>query len=61
MGGNLINLLGDITTHTADITAAKLIFNSVISTKNEEFMCANITNLYLNNTMDRYEYLSISF
>ena len=34
VGGNLIKLPGDVTTHTADITSVKIIFNSVISTQN---------------------------
>ena len=59
VGGNLIHFLGDVTTPTADIRTAKLIFNSVISTKNSKFMCAYIANFYLNNPMDRYEYMKL--
>ena len=33
VGGNLINFPGDVTTPTADLITAKLIFNSVLSTK----------------------------
>ena len=57
VGGNIINFLGVISAPTADITTAKLIFNNVLSTKNAELMCTNIANLYLNNPMDRYEYM----
>ena len=39
LGGNLINFPGDVTTPTADLTTSKLIFKSVLSTKNEKFMC----------------------
>ena len=56
---NLINFPGDITTPTSDIKTAKLIFNSVLSTKNSKFVCADIANFYLNNTMDRYEYMKL--
>ena len=33
VGGNLINFPGDVTTPTEDLITAKLIFNSVLSTK----------------------------
>ena len=32
-GGNLINYPGDLTTHTADMTMAKILWNSILSTK----------------------------
>ena len=35
VGGNLINLPGDVTTPKADLITAKLIFKSVLSTKNK--------------------------
>ena len=59
MGGNLINLPGDVTTPTEDLIMANLIFNSVLSTKNEKFMGADISNFYINNPMDRYEYMKL--
>ena len=59
VGGNLINFPGDVTTHTADLITAKLIFNSVLSTKNVKFMCADIANFYLSNPMNRYEYMKL--
>ena len=34
VGGNLINFPGDVTTPKADLITAKLVFNSVLSTKN---------------------------
>ena len=58
-GVNLINFPGGITTPTEDLIAAKLIFNSALSTKNEKFMCADISNFYPNNPMDRYEYMKL--
>ena len=45
-----------VTTPTADLLTAKIIFNSVLSTKNAKFMCADIANFYLNNPIARYEY-----
>ena len=53
VGGNLINFPGYVTTPTADLVTAKLIFNSVLSTKNAKFICADISNFYLNNPMNR--------
>ena len=59
VGINLINFPDDVTTPTADIITANLIVNSVLSTKNEKFMCADIANLYLNNLMNRYDYMKL--
>ena len=59
MGGNLINLSGDATTPIVDLITAKLIFNSVLSTKNDKFMCADIDNFYLQQPMNRYDYMRI--
>ena len=60
MGGNLINFPGDFTTPTEDIIMAKLVFNSVLSTKKSKIMYADIANFYLNNPMDRYEYMKLT-
>ena len=59
VGGNLINFPGDVTTLTADLATAKLIFNSELSTKNAKLMCADISNFYINNPMNRYEYMKL--
>ena len=59
VGGNLINFSGDVTTSTSDLITAKLIFNSVLSTKNTKFMFADTANFYLNNPMNRYEYMKL--
>ena len=59
VGGNLMNFPGNVTTPTADLITAKLVFNSVLSTKNYKFMCSDISNFYLNNPMDRYEYMKL--
>ena len=58
-GGNIITPPGDVTTPTADLITAKLIFNSLLSTKNTKFMCEDIANFYLNNTMNIYEYMKL--
>ena len=59
MGGYLFKSPSDVTTPTADIIAAKLVFNSVLSTKNTKFMYADIANFYLNNPMDRCDYIKL--
>ena len=40
--GNLIKYSGELTTRTADLTTSKVIWNSVLSTKDEKFMGNNI-------------------
>ena len=59
MGGNLINFSGDVTTPTAYLIMTKLIFNSVLSTKDVKCMCVEISNFYFNNPMNRYEYMKL--
>ena len=54
VGGNLVHFPGDVTTPTADLITAKLVFNSVLSTKNSKFMCADTASFYLDNPMNRY-------
>ena len=41
-GGNLIIYPGELTTRTADITTSKIMWNSVLSTKNAKYMCLDI-------------------
>ena len=59
VGGNLINYPHDVSTPTADITTAKILFNSVLSTPNAKFMTADIKDFYLNTEMDRFEYMKL--
>ncbi len=56
MGGNLINYPNDCGTPTANLLTVKIMFNSVISTPNAEFMTINIKDFYLMTPMDQYEY-----
>jgi hypothetical protein len=57
VGGNLIDYPGDVSTKTAGLTTANILFNSVVSTKDARFMCLDVKNIYLNTPMDRYEYM----
>jgi hypothetical protein len=57
VGGNLIDYPFDVSTPTAGITTAKILFNSVVLTPNAKFMGLDIKDFYLNTEMDRYEYM----
>ena len=59
VGRNLISFPGDVTTPTPDLIMVKLIFSSVLSTKNVKFVCADIANFYLNNPMNIYKYIKL--
>ena len=47
VGGNLLNVPGDLSTKTADFTTSKILWNSLLSTKYARFPCNNIKNMYL--------------
>lgn len=59
MGGNLIDYPGDKITTTADIITAKILFNSILSTKDTRFLGLDISNFYLKTPMSRYEYMKL--
>ena len=59
VGGNNISYPGVTYTPNADIITAKLLFNSIISTKNAKFLGIDIKDFYLNTPMQRYEYMLI--
>jgi Reverse transcriptase (RNA-dependent DNA polymerase) len=59
VGGNLITYPGDKSTCTAELETTKILFNSVVSTKDAKFCTMDITNFYLNTPLDRPEYLCI--
>ena len=46
-------------TPTADILLDKILFNSVISTKNARFMTGDVKNFYLNTPLKRKEYIKL--
>ena len=47
VGGDRINYPGEVATPTADMLVAKLLFNSVVSTRDAKFMTMDISNFYL--------------
>jgi hypothetical protein len=59
VGGNLIKYPGEVTTHTTDMTTSKLLWNSVLSTPNAKYCCADVKNFYLETPMERYEYMRL--
>eukprot|EP00978_Attheya_sp_CCMP212_P016490 scaffold43259_cov66-Attheya_sp.AAC.3 len=59
IGGNLIDYPGDVSTATAETTTAKILFNSVVSTKNAKFACFDIKNYYLGTPLERHEFMRL--
>ena len=57
VGGDRINYPGEVATPTADMMVAKLLFNSVVSTKGARFMTMDISNFYLMTPLKRPEYI----
>ena len=58
-GGDHTNYNGEVATPTAEMLVAKILFNSVISTKRARFMTADISNFYLNTPLKRPEYIRL--
>ena len=58
-GGDKVDYPGKVSTETADLATAKCLFNSVISTPGARFAAFDIKNFYLNNPMNRFEYMWI--
>ena len=59
MGGDRIDYLNDVSTPTSDLTTAKCIINSTLSTKNAKCMVVDIKDFYLNIEMKRYEHMKL--
>ena len=59
IGGDRINCLGKVATPTAKMLVAKLLSNSIISTKGTRFMMMYISNFYLMTPLTRPEYIHI--
>jgi hypothetical protein len=55
VGGNLINYPGEKSTWTAELETTKILFNSMVSTPDAQFCTMDITNIYLNTSLDRLE------
>ena len=59
VGGDRINFLGEVATLTAEMLVAKMLFNSVISTKGARFMTMDISNFYLMTPLHGPEFIRI--
>ena len=60
VGSYRINYPGEVGTPTAEMLVAKILFNSVISTKNARYMTTNIANFYLMTPLSRPEYIRVN-
>ena len=58
-GGNLITYPGKLTTRTADLTTAKVLWNSVVSTPGAKFMGIDIKSFYLTAPLPEPEYMKM--
>jgi hypothetical protein len=56
VGGDRINYPGKVATPTAEMLVAKMLFNSVISTKGAHFMTMDISNFYLMKPLHHPEF-----
>ena len=61
VGGNLIKYPGPTTSTTADITTSKLLWNSVISTPESQFIALDVKNYYLQTPLKDPEYMKKEF
>ena len=59
IGGDCIDYPWKVTMPTDDLTTAKLLFNSTISTTREKFFGVDVKNFYLNTPLDQYEYMQL--
>ena len=53
-GGNLVSFAGDVSTIKADITAATILFNSIIYIISVRLVCCYNKKLYLGTPMEGY-------
>jgi hypothetical protein len=59
VGGDRINYPGKVAAPTAEMLVAKMLFNSVISTKGAQFMTMDISNFYLMTPLHRAKFIQI--
>jgi hypothetical protein len=59
VGGERINYPEEVDTPTAEMLVAKMLFNSVISTKGARFMTMDISNFYLMTPLHRVKFIQI--
>jgi hypothetical protein len=59
VGSNRINYSSKVATPNAEMLVAKMLFNSVISTKGARFMTMDISNLYLMTPLHHAKFIQI--
>ena len=59
VGGDKVEHPFDVSTKTADLTTAKLLINSVVSTPKAMFLTADLNDFYLGMPMERYKYMRV--
>jgi hypothetical protein len=57
VGGDRINYPGEVATPTADMLVAKMLFNSIISTRGAQFMTMDISNFYSMTPLHQPEFI----
>ncbi len=57
--GDRINYPGEVATPTAEMLVAKMLFNSIISTRGARFMTMDISNFYLMTPLHRPEFIRL--
>ena len=57
--GNILYYPGEFSTPTSDLTTMKLHVNSAISDAKSIYMCMDVKYFFLNNKMDKSEYIMI--
>jgi len=57
VGGDRINYPGAVATPTVEMLVAKMLFNSIISTKDARFMTMDISNFYLMTPLHHPEFI----
>jgi hypothetical protein len=59
VGGNLVNYLGKVSTHTDEMSTAKALFSSVFLIRHGRFSIVDLKIFYLGTAMQWYKYMSI--
>lgn len=59
IGGDRLDYPRETATPTTDLTTSKVLFNSIVSTKNAKFLTMDINKFYLNTPLDIFEYLQM--
>jgi len=57
VGGYHVKYDGDVSTKTAIIVMAKLLFNSMVSTPNRQCMIGDLKDFYLSTPMQPWDYV----